>query len=128
MLGFMIGVFLFAGTLAGLILGVRGLAKNKGYVRNAKAGKIGIAVALICAVLLALVPMSIHTVDTGEVAVVKYLGDARNVRTAGTHFDFWLTREYQVYDAKVQNVDISTNTYSREPYCRAISITLSLMI
>lgn len=128
MLGFIIGMFLFAGTVIGLITGVHGLAKNKGYVRSPKAGRAGVAIAVICAVLLALVPMSIHTVDTGEVAVVKYLGDARNVRTAGTHFDFWLTRTYQMYDSKVQNVDIATNTYSSDAQTMDVQMTIQYQI
>ena len=29
------------------------------------------------------------------------------MRTAGTHFDLWLTESYQIYDAKVQDVDVT---------------------
>ncbi|MCH5198656.1 MAG: prohibitin family protein, partial [Oscillospiraceae bacterium] len=92
------------------------------------SGKIGIAVIIVSALLFALVPMSIHTVDTGEVAVVKHLGAAKNVRTAGTHFDFWLTNEYQIYDAKVQNVDIATNTYSSDAQTMDVQMTIQYQI
>ena len=128
MLGFLIGIILFTGIVAGIAMCSRGFARTKKYTGNPALGKAGVAVAAVCAVLFAVVPMSIHTVDTGEVAVVKHLGDARNVRPAGTHFDFWLTDTYQVYDAKVQNVDITTNTYSSDAQTMDVQMTLQYQI
>lgn len=69
-------------------------------------------VALVIAFIL--VPFSYHTVDTGEVAVVKHLGEAKKVRTAGTYFDFWVTEKYEKYDTKVQNIEINTSAYSKD--------------
>ena len=46
------------------------------------SGTIVILVAIIC---LSLIPGSFHTVEAGQVAVVKHLGEARTVRTAGTY-------------------------------------------
>ena len=43
------------------------------------AGTIVILVAVLC---LALIPGSFHTVEAGQVAVVKHLGEAKKVRTA----------------------------------------------
>lgn len=89
-------------------------------------------VAVICAVALGvsfiLVPFSFHTVDTGEIAVVKHLGEAKGTRTAGTHFDFWVTNTYQKYDAKVQNVDITTAAYSSDAQTMDIQMTLQYQI
>ena len=99
------------------------------FKKGAKgAGKAAAVVAGVMVLALLLVPMSFHTVDTGEVAVVKYLGEARDVRTAGTHFDFWVTREYQLYDAKVQNVDIRTAAYSSDAQTMDIEMTLQYHI
>lgn len=77
---------------------------------------------------LVIVPASIHVVDTGEVAVVKYLGDARKLRTAGTYFDWNLLYEYQTYDSKVQNVEINTMTYSSDAQTMDITMTLQYQI
>ena len=126
-LGFLIGAVLSGICAAGVVMCVRGFSRGKN-AGNRTVGKIGIAVTVIAAVALALVPMSIHTVDTGEVAVVKHLGNARDVRTAGTHFDFWLTETYQTYDAKVQNVDIVTNTYSSDAQTMDVQMTLQYQI
>lgn len=90
------------------------------------AGSIVVAVAgVIC---FALIPFSIHTVNTGEIAVVKHLGEAKTVRTAGTYFDFWITESYQKYDAKVQNIDIVTSAYSSDAQTMDISMTLQYQI
>lgn len=90
------------------------------------AGSIVVAAAgVIC---FALIPFSIHTVNTGEIAVVKHLGEAKTVRTAGTYFDFWITESYQKYDAKVQNIDIVTSAYSSDAQTMDISMTLQYQI
>ena len=99
-------------------------------VKNRKKG-IALVSGLICLVLVAcvfVVPMSVHTVDTGEVAVVKYLGKAKNVRSAGTYFDLWMFNTYDRYDAKVQNVEITTAAYSSDAQTMDIQMTLQYQI
>lgn len=89
------------------------------------SGTIVILVAILC---LAFIPGSFHTVEAGEVAVVKHLGEARNVRTAGTYFDFWVTEKYEYYDAKVQNMDISTQAYSKDAQTMLITMNVQYKI
>lgn len=64
--------------------------------------------------VLFFVPGSFHQVDAGEVAVVKVWGDAREVRTAGIHFDLWISHKYETYDCKVQQVPVKTAAYSSD--------------
>jgi regulator of protease activity HflC (stomatin/prohibitin superfamily) len=75
-----------------------------------------------------IVPSSWHTVEAGQVAVVKHLGEAKNVRNAGTYFDFWLTESYEYYDAKVQNMSISTQAYSKDAQTMDIAMTVQYKI
>ena len=89
---------------------------------------MSIALAIICFVAVILVPFSFRTVDTGEMAVVKVLGEARGIRTSGTYFDFWVTKSYQRYDAKVQNVDIVTAAYSSDAQTMDIQMALQYQI
>ena len=89
------------------------------------SGTIVILTAVLC---LALIPGSFHTVEAGQVAVVKHLGEARTVRTAGTYFDFWITEKYEYYDAKVQNMDISTQAYSKDAQTMSISMNVQYKI
>ncbi|MBQ8696084.1 MAG: prohibitin family protein [Clostridia bacterium] len=122
-IGSIIGV-----VLAALILSA-GYAAFVSFTKKNKTGMViaGIA-ALVLALCFVLIPTSFHTVDTGEVAVVKYLGEAKNVRTAGTHFDLWITNTYQYYDAKVQNVDIDTAAYSSDAQTMNVQMTLQYQI
>ncbi|MBQ8342190.1 MAG: hypothetical protein IJY22_07455, partial [Clostridia bacterium] len=73
--------------------------------KRRKHATVGAVLVLVAALLFLFVPFSFHTVEAGEIAVVKHLGEAKNVRTAGTYFDFWVTESYVVYDAKVQNME-----------------------
>lgn len=92
------------------------------------AGVIAVVGVIAFTLSFILVPFSFHTVDTGEIAVVKHLGEAKDVRTAGTHYDFWITNTYQKYDAKVQNVDITTAAYSSDAQTMDIQMTLQYQI
>ena len=99
------------------------------YTKKRKKNfKIGCIATAVCGLLLGTVPMSIHTVQAGEVAVVKHLGEARSVRTAGTYFDFWMTKTYEVYDAKVQNLEVKTQAYSKDAQTMNIAMTVQYQI
>lgn len=84
--------------------------------------------AALAALLFVLVPASFHTVDTGEIAVVKHLGKARAVRSSGTYFDFWLTEQYVTYDATVQTLNISTGAYSKDAQSMDFDMTVQYQI
>lgn len=89
------------------------------------AGALVVLVSILC---LALIPASFHTVEAGQIAVVKHLGEAKNVRTAGTYFDFWITEKYELYDAKVQNMDIKTQAYSKDAQTMSIAMNVQYKI
>lgn len=114
--------------MAALVLATGALAAYSGkkYKKTTSA-----VCGILCAIFvigLVIVPLSFRTVDTGEVAVVKYLGKAKNVRTAGTYFDLWLTNTYDRYDAKVQDVEITTSAYSSDAQTMDIQMTLQYQI
>lgn len=122
---------LFAGAFAfaGFSLLRAAKAGSKENVRGLKArGFISIAAGAAAFLLFLFIPFSFHTVDTGTVAVVKHLGEARTVRTAGTYFDFWITEKYVYYDAKVQNLDITTQAYSKDAQTMDIQMTVQYQI
>ena len=118
---FLCGFFIVlcgVGVLAGTISAYRRGRRIGGWVFT----------LLVLALAFVTIPMSFHTVDTGEVAVVKHLGEAKSVRAAGTHFDFWLTESYQIYDAKVQDVDVTTAAYSSDAQTMDIQMALQYQI
>lgn len=96
--------------------------------RTFKVNVLGVIVAVVGVLGMILVPSSFHTVEAGQIAVVKHLGEAKNVRTAGTYFDFWVTEKYEYYDAKVQNMDISTQAYSKDAQTMSIAMNVQYKI
>lgn len=93
--------------------------------------KISIASGLIGAALVIafiLVPFSFHTVSSGQVAVVKHLGKIEDVKTAGTHYDSWVTNNYIKYDTKVQNLETQTMAYSLDAQTMDIQMTIQYQI
>ena len=78
--------------------------------------------------LLVMIPGSFHTVNAGEIAVVKELGVIVSTELPGTYFDFWLTRSYEKYDAKVQQLEITTSAYTSDSQPMEISMTVQFQI
>ena len=84
--------------------------------------------AIVCVISFIVVPFSFHTVNSGELAVVKNLGKITGVREAGTNFDLWFINSYEKYDTKVQNVDIATAAYSSDAQTMDVTMTLQYQI
>lgn len=121
------------GIILGIVLFVLAVAAGIGAFflfdnENTVTGTLTVVACIVFVIAFILVPFSFHTVDTGTVAVVKELGEAKELRTAGTHFDFWITKTYTRYDTKVQNVDIVTSAYSSDAQTMDIQMTLQYQI
>ncbi len=127
-IGLVLAIVMVACVITAICLtaGVRPLASvgNRKVTKKPLAGGLTAGGAVAAFVLFLFIPFSFHTVQAGEVAVVKHLGDAQNVRTAGTYFDFWVTEKYETYDAKVQNLNINANTYSKDGQSMQILINV----
>lgn len=101
---------LFIGLMGGgIALWIWGGSNEKGGA--VVGGVLGTVVSLI---LFLCIPFSYHTVDSGEIAVVKEMGKITDTREAGVHFDFWMVRKYEKYDTKVRQIDITTASYSKD--------------
>lgn len=92
--------------------------------RGAIAALLGIALVIS----FIIVPFSIHTVDTGKIAVVKNLGQIKTVRESGTYYDFWMTNKYVKYDTKVREVTIKEMAYSSDAQQMTLSIRFQYQI
>lgn len=102
-----------------------------GYMKGGrKRGVKPITLVLVAVGIVGLlvIPGSFHTVETGEIAVVKHMGEAKKVRTPGTYFDFCLTETYDFYNTKVQNLDINTQAYSKDAQTMDIAMTVQYRI
>lgn len=116
--------YCFNGTL-------KSTAKSKSFQTAQKKpvrGLICTVVSILFLLLFVFIPFGFHTVEAGEVAVVKHLGNATKVRTAGTYYDFWVTEKYEIYDAKVQTLDISDMAYSKDAQSMDFHVTVQYQI
>lgn len=91
-------------------------------------GAIAVLIAIALFITFILVPFSFHTVSSGEVAVVKHLGKIEDVKTAGTHYDLWVTNKYITYDSKVQDFEVFTAAYSSDAQPMDIAMTIQYQI
>lgn len=91
-------------------------------------GVFATILAIACVIAFIVVPFSFHAVDTGKIAVVKHLGEIREIKTAGTYFDLWITNSYIKYDTKVQNVEVTTAAYSSDAQTMDIQLTIQYNI
>ncbi len=134
MIGFLVALAFIICAVIALVIAIHNVQKVKKNKKDKTEQKTPLISKIcfgVCALFIALtilIAPCFHTVDTGEVAVVKHLGEARDVRTAGTHFDFWITNTYTFYDAKVQNLDIATVTYSSDAQTMDVAMTLQYQI
>ena len=130
-IGLILGVIFGALAAGGFVLGGMFIYNPKLKGTSAVQKRNGI-LSMVCgcffALLFVLIPFSFHTVEAGEVAVVKHLGEARVVRTAGTYFDFWMTETYTYYDAKVQDLSIETQAYSKDAQTMDVGMTVQYQI
>lgn len=116
------------GIIIGIVALVCAVIAFASFGENNAIGAIFTLLCIICVLAFIIVPFSIHKVDTGEIAVVKVLGKAQEIKSPGTYFDFWLTNKYVYYDTKVQNVDIETAAYSSDAQTMTIQMTLQYQI
>ena len=98
--------------------------ENDNVVASVISGILGFALLIT----FVLVPFSFHTVSSGEVAVVKHLGKIEDVKTAGTHYDLWVTNKYVKYDTKVQNLETEAAAYSLDAQTMSINMTIQYQI
>lgn len=95
---------------------------------NGVVGGIAAVVGIALIISFIFVPFSFHTISSGEVAVVKHLGKIEDVKTAGTHYDLWITNKYVKYDTKVQNLETQTIAYSSDAQTMDIQMTIQYQI
>ena len=122
-IGIIVGIVLFVAAV-GFFIGAYKCDEN-----CLDTGKVVcLVLAVLCVISFIVVPFSFHTVNSGELAVVKNLGKITGTRDAGTNFDLWFTTSYQKYDTKVQNVEITTAAYSSDAQTMDVAMTLQYQI
>lgn len=114
------------GIILGLVIGGLAIACACAAFHN-ESGLMGI-IAGVLALAFLIIPFSVHEVQTGELAVVRTLGKITGIAEPGTNFDLWFVTQYEKYDTKVQNVDITTSAYSSDAQTMDITMTLQYQV
>lgn len=128
-LGIIVGIIILAGIVGSLFMTIEFTRDSYGDINGFQIKRPLFAIVTIILLLAFLiVPFGFHTIDTGEVAVVKQLGEAKRVESSGTSWAFWMTNKYQKYDAKVQNKTIKTAAYSSDAQTMELEIALQYQI
>ena len=121
------------GVIVGIVIVIAFIAVCIGWYlahENDHSGVQGVCATLAVALMLAfiIVPFSFQTINPGQIAVVKHLGEITHVRDSGTHFDLWFINAYDYYDTKVQDVEITTAAYSSDAQTMDVAMTLQYQI
>lgn len=95
---------------------------------NTVMGTIAAILCIAMAIAFIIVPFSFHTVDTGEVAVVKHYGEAKEVKTPGLNYSFWGTHKFVYLDTKVQDLPIEAVTYSSDAQTMSVQMNVQFKI
>ena len=122
-IGIFVGILIIVLTVASFVIAGTFFDNNK-----EGAGALAAIVGIVLLISFILVPFSFHTVSSGEVAVVKHLGKITDVKTAGTHYDLWVTNKYVKYDTKIQGFEILTAAYSSDAQPMEIAMTIQYQI
>lgn len=127
-------IFLLALLAGSISLAVMWRLKVESTISETKEKKyktqsrIAISFAVFSLFAFVLIPFSIHTIDTGEVAVVKRFGEAIGVESPGAYFDFWVTKSYTTFDTKTQTLQLNTATYSSDAQTMVVQMTVQYRI
>lgn len=120
-------------VILAILLGVLALVAGGVAASGAEKGndKLMVGGGIICVLMVILfifLPWNFKTVDNGEIAVVKHLGQVTGTREPGMHTEFWMTNSYVKLDTKVRQVDITTAAYSHDKQTMDIQMTVQYQI
>lgn len=129
MLGIILGILFALATLGcGTWFCV---ACYRAYESNEENKVQKIVSLCICAVSLILfifIPFSIRTVDADKVAVLKVWGDAKEIRTSGTHFSDWISTTYVYYPISTQEINNEIQAYSQDAQAMSAQLVVQYKI
>lgn len=123
-MGIIVGIFivlLLAGAIAWLSIAVQ----NECRLWQKIVSGIGIGVTLLAFVF---VPFSFTQIDTGEAAVVKVWGEAKEIKGEGLNFDSWISTRYVKYDLKTQEVNSEISAYSQDAQSMTANLTVQFRV
>ena len=86
---------------------------------------IGIFVSVLAFIFI---PFNFTQIDTGEAAVVKVWGEAKEIKGEGLNFDSWVSTRYVIYDLKTQEVKSEISAYSQDAQSMTANLTVQFRV
>lgn len=122
-MGIVLGVL-----IAILIIGAIGLAAWGVYKRKKQLSISGGILCVVLLIMFVFVPFGFIQIETGEVAVIKVWGEVKGTKSAGLHFVNALTTKCVIYDMKTQQLDISTEVYTKDAQPLRVELTVQFSV
>jgi len=123
-MGVILGIILAIATIGLGILGYWLLTVREKKVTGTLS-IVGAFIALICFII---VPFSIRVVQANEVAVVKCWGEAKEIRTSGTHFNDYISSSYVYYPISIQQIENEIQAYSQDAQAMTAKLVVQYKI
>lgn len=101
-------------------------SENKKKYKTQKISSIILSVVGL--ILFAFIPFSIKQISTGEIAVVKVWGEAQYTRSAGIHFDNWISNKYVIYNIKTQEIKQTIPAYSQDAQTLDVAMSVQYRV
>jgi regulator of protease activity HflC (stomatin/prohibitin superfamily) len=102
------------------------LLKTK--VQNAFRKSFLVFLIIVFFALFVIVPFGFGTIQTGEIGVVKQFGRIKGVKQPGLYWVFYPITNVEIYDTKVQQIDIVTAAYSQDSQTMDAELTIQFRI
>lgn len=130
MLAIILGIiFAFATIGCGIWGGVVLYAEHNYSEEKHKAQRIlSLSFCVISLVAFIFLPFSIKTVDADKVAVLKVWGEAKEIRTSGTHFNDWISTTYIYYPISTQEINNEIQAYSQDAQAMSAQLVVQYKI
>jgi regulator of protease activity HflC (stomatin/prohibitin superfamily) len=119
----------FIGAIIAIITVVCGVWAFIAFDNDSRVmGTIAVLLCIAGVIAFFIVPFSFHTVESGEIAVVKTFGEAKEAKGPGLNYDFWAVNEYVYLDTKEQSLDTQSLAYSSDAQPMTMDINLKYRI
>jgi len=98
------------------------------YTRKKSTRYVVGIISFVILLLLIIIPSGFHTVETGEVGVVKEFGKIKEVKSPGLFWIFFPTQTVEIYDTKNQQIELITSAYSQDAQTMEAVATIQFRI
>ena len=74
------------------------------------------------------IPFGFQQINTGELAVVRVWGEAKEIKTSGLHFRNVVSTKYDYYDLKTQQMNLYNEVYTKDAQPMQIELAVQYSI